>query len=390
MPTIHRRDFLRTATRATVLAGCLPLLAACGQSAPASSPSTPASGPPASSPAKPSASSAAPAASSAAATASSKAGPLSPAVTLKVSNAKTAAHAALYIAIERGYFREEGVNIEDAGAISLDAQIPQLGTGRLDVGLNSLVPGLLNAFARGVGVRILSMAIDHQPGRSYPIVARKELIDSGQLKSYADLKGKTYSTTAIPSVAVYALDKALRLGGLKLSDVKLIALSFPNIAVALANKQVDLAFLAEPFATNAIQKGIALKWKEEAEFAAGHPQSIWLGSESLLTTQRDAARRFMVAMLRGGRDYEAAFGQNKGRKEIVDILIKHTTVKDPALYDKMNWAKIPENPAIRMDLLKEDADWLVAQGGIQPLPDLSKLVATDPVQYALQRLGASK
>jgi len=362
MNSLPRREFLKLVAAGVSVA----LLAACGQSIPAGDTSR---------------------SGAAAASAPAKTAPLSPPVTIKVSDAQTAAHAALYIAMDRGYFQDEGINIENVGPVSLDAQIPQLGTGQLDVGLNSVVPGLLNAAARGVGVRILSMAIDHQPGRSYPIVARKDLIDAGDLKSYADLKGKTYSTTAIPSTAVQAIDKALQMGGLKLTDIKLQPLSFPDIAVALANKQVDIAFLAEPFATSAIDKGIAVKWKEEAEFVAGHPQSIWLGSEKLVSSQPEAARRFMVALLRGGRDYEDAFGKNKGRKDVVDILIKHTTVKDPALYDHLNWAKIPENGDINLKLLKEDADWLAAQGAVPQMPELSKLVASELTTYAVQRLG---
>ena len=36
----------------------------------------------------------------------------------------------------------------------------------------------------------------HTPGRSQLIVARKDLVDGGQLKSYADLKGKTIARPA--------------------------------------------------------------------------------------------------------------------------------------------------------------------------------------------------
>jgi NitT/TauT family transport system substrate-binding protein len=172
--------------------------------------------------------------------------------------------------------------------------------------------------------------------------------------------------------------------------MNLLALSFPNIAAALATRQVDVAFLSEPFATNAFDKGIAVKWREQADFLPSHPQSIWLGSQKLLTDKIEAGRRFMVSMVQGARDYEDAFGKNKGRQAVVDILINHTTVKDAALYDKLNWAKMPENGEVRTDLLKEDVDWLVAQGSIPEVPELSRLVDARLTDYAVQRLGPSR
>jgi ABC-type nitrate/sulfonate/bicarbonate transport system substrate-binding protein len=229
--------------------------------------------------------------------------PLSPPVTLTVTDSSSAANAALYIAMERGYFRDEGLTISTVN-LSLDEQITALASGQLDVGLNSLLPGLLNAVSRGLGMRIIATAISHEPGRSYPIVARKDMVDAGQLNGYADLKGKRYATTAIPSIAVYAIDKAAHLGGLSLADLTLMQLSFPDIAAAL-----------------------------------------------------------------------------------VDILIKHTSVKDAAVYDRLSWAKMPENGEVRTDFLQEDVDWLVTQGGVDKVPDLSSLVDTRLTEYALSQLG---
>ena len=49
----------------------------------------------------------------------------------------------------------------------------------------------------------------------------------------------------------------------------------------------------------------------------------------------------MVALLRGVRDYEDAYAKQQGRAEVVDVLTRYTPIKDPALYDKIVWIKLP-------------------------------------------------
>ena len=49
----------------------------------------------------------------------------------------------------------------------------------------------------------------------------------------------------------------------------------------------------------------------------------------------EVGRRFMVAFMRGSRDYKRAVESGERRDEVVQILVKHTAVKDPAMYARM-------------------------------------------------------
>ncbi|HEX6511814.1 MAG TPA: ABC transporter substrate-binding protein [Chloroflexota bacterium] len=335
--------------------------------------------------------SAAPVASQSPSPASAKSAALNPPVTVKVWDGQSTVNAPLYIALERGYLRDEGIEVQSIAIPgALDAQVPQLASGQLDVGGGGFVPGLFNAVGRGIPVHITAIGALHTPGRSQLIVARKDLADSGQLKSYADLKGKVFARPAALGIATIAIEKALQLGGLQSGDISYADIGQqPDTVVALANKKVDLAYLSEPFATQSIEKGFAVKWREMADLVPNHVASIWVYSSRLTQDQAEVGRRFMVALMRGMRDYEDAFGKNKGRAEIVDILVKHTPVKDPALYDKMQAIAEPASGEFPMDTLQEDLDWLKAHGALQePAPALSDVVDKRFVDYALQRLGA--
>src|SRR4051812_10646496 len=331
---------------------------------------------------------AAPALPSAAATAAQPA-PLNPPVTLKVWDGSSTIQAPLYIAMDRGYLQEQGLDVElvpIAGA--LDAQVPALATGQLDVGGGGFLPALFNAVGRGVPVYITAIGALHTPGRSQLIVARKDLVESGQLTSYADLKGKVYARPAPLGIATIAFEKALQLGGLTPSDVDYLDVQQPEALAALANQRADLAYTSEPFGAQSIDKGVAVKWHEMADLVPNHVAAIWVYGTKPTDEQPELGRRFMVAFMRGMRDYEDAFGKNKDRAAIVSILTAHTPIKDPALYDKMQIIAEPASGEFPMDTLQEDYDWLKARGAIQePAPELSKVVDARFVQYALQQLG---
>src|SRR5262249_31014159 len=126
-----------------------------------------------------------------------------------------------------------------------------------------------------------------------------------------------------------------------------------------------------------------------SDVAPNFPAVIWMYSQNLIDTQPEAARRFMVALLKGAQDYEEAIANNRGRAEAVAAAIKYTQIKDPALYDKMIFTKVPTGGEVDKQTLEEVAAWFRAQGAITEMPDLSKVVDTDFTTYAAQQLRSS-
>lgn len=96
-----------------------------------------------------------------------------------------------------------------------------------------------------------------------------------------------------------------------------------NLVVAYANKAIDAAFQAE-------------RWKASSELYGGLAQTAVIIFSEPFAKNVEADKKFMVAYLKGLRDYNDSFVKNKGRKEIVDILTKLSPVKDPKLDDKID------------------------------------------------------
>src|SRR5688500_2999672 len=87
-----------------------------------------------------------------------------PAVKLLVAHQGFSTDAPIHIAQERGYFREQGLDVELMRFNSTADQIAALGTGQLAVGVGGVNAALFNAFAQDVPIRIVADKFHARPG----------------------------------------------------------------------------------------------------------------------------------------------------------------------------------------------------------------------------------
>ncbi len=357
-------------------------LAAC------SGPAAPAA-PPASS-AAPSPAVGAPAAPPAAATAP----PSSPPVQLKVATQRLTSDVAMYVAQEKGYFTEQGLDIELVDISTGQGSVPALAAGQIDVGVGAVGSGLFNAIARGIDVKLVmtkgSVGTDPQGPFSgvQAMVLRADLAASGAVRDYRDLKGRTMGLSDRGSGLEIMVDRALKQVGLTLDDIEFKQLPYPDMLAALANGSVDTGMELEPFIAQGEARGILVRWKTGADLYPGDQAAAVVYGPSLVQMGRDPGNRLAVAYTRGLRDYHEAFGpQRRNRAELVAILTRNTVVKDPALYDQMGAAYMNPDCYLNADAMAWDLDWYVTNGYVPQKPDLAQALDNGYCDYAVQQLG---
>ncbi|HLB12722.1 MAG TPA: hypothetical protein VJO15_07175 [Dehalococcoidia bacterium] len=101
----------------------------------------------------------------------------------------------------------------------------------------------------------------------------------------------------------------------------------------------------------------------------------------------DAGKRFMVAYLKGLRDYNDSFVKNQGKKEIVDILAKHSPVKDPKLYDKIDMPFLDPDGKMSREAMKADIDYFLKSGYVGGKLTLEDIMDAQFIEYASGQLG---
>src|SRR5215831_10335026 len=147
------------------------------------------------------------------------AAPASAADQVKIGISRTLSDAGYYIADAKGFFRDEGLEVALTGFNSAAQMIAPLGTGELEVGGGTVSAGFYNAVGRGIAMKIVADQGSIRPGYGYSsLMVRKDLIDSGRYKSFADLKGMKVAIGAPGTGTASALNEALKRGGLKYGD----------------------------------------------------------------------------------------------------------------------------------------------------------------------------
>jgi ABC-type nitrate/sulfonate/bicarbonate transport system substrate-binding protein len=315
-------------------------------------------------------------------------GPLSPAVAIKLAIFGTGSDAPLFVALEKGYFREEGLNVETIASDSAPRIIPFLASGQVDVSGLSQSPAMFNAAGRGVGIKVVANKGRHAPEANHSgIVVRKDLMDEGRVRDYADLRGLRISTPGQGTSLWGQLARALDAGGLTFADVELETLSQPDSIPALGNRALDAALLIEPFLTAAVSRGVAERWKSTLEFAPGAQGGLVAYAPHFVQGQPQAARRFMVAYVKAVRAFLDAFAMGTDKEAIVDILIKHTPVKDRQVYYTMMPSSFEPNGRVNVDYLRAEQALYAREGLLTDPVDVDTLVDHQYVEYAVARLG---
>jgi NitT/TauT family transport system substrate-binding protein len=295
-----------------------------------------------------------------------------------------------YIGLEKGYFAEEGLDVEPLRFGTTAETTAPLAAGQLDIGAGAISAGLFNAIARGVDIKLVADHGHSESGRpGNALLARRAAVEAGQLRGVADLRGRRIAM-ASPSIAVISDVRGyLAQGGLALNDVVLVQMAFPDMMPALSNGSVDAVVAVEPFMTLIQRSGVGTRWLSDYEVNPDHQIAAVLYGPSFVRSQSEAARRWMVAYLRGVRDFNDGFVRSNpaAREETIQALMKWTPIRDRALYEQMTVIALDPDGELRVASLRADQE-LFLQLGYQDRPvDFEAALDLSYVRYARQVLG---
>jgi NitT/TauT family transport system substrate-binding protein len=222
----------------------------------------------------------------------------------------------VFIAIDRGYFRDEGLTPQMTWFDAAAAVPVAVVSGDLDVGVTGLTAAAFNLAARG-GIRMFASQTREEPGfRLNAFVATKRAYDGGYT-SLRQIAGRRIGITTFGSTHHYNFALIARKYGVPLSSITFIPFqTLQNLQAALTGGQIDGAvFPAMPSrqleASGAVRilawAGDEAPWQLGAVFA--RPQTI--------QSQRPILERFVRAYQKGARAYHQAFNTRDAAGRVV-------------------------------------------------------------------------
>jgi len=299
--------------------------------------------------------------------------------------------AGLELALRRGYFARQGLEIQTVQASGGPEFTSSLASDQIQVASGSPNPGLFNALNRGIDIRMVAdfAHVGDKNDRTFSLMVRADLMDSGVVKEPRNLKGRIISIGPrgpgqVPDVFY---DKIFSPLGLTRNDLDLRYLSsFADVMAAFSAKAIDAGFQIEPLVSQADATNIARVLVPAGAVAPGTELSVVYYSPAF-AQRKDVATKFMIAFLQGIRDYYDAFFLDKNKDATIALLIEHLPLKDPKIWEQSR-QYTDLNGHINVADLKEQAAVYKKLGMITgPIPDIDKYVDPAFAEAAVKALG---
>ena len=233
-------------------------------------------------------------------------------------------HSGLFIAQERGYFAEQGLEVKIYVPGDPSTVLQTVAAGRDDFGI-SYQPELLIAREKGIKAVSIMALVQHPPNS---VMALKE---SGIVEP-KDMKGKKIGSPGLPSDEAL-IDTMLRSQGLTISDVEMVNVGF-DLVPALISKNVDAivgAYWVHE-SISATNQGFELNiMRMEEHGVPDFYELVVVASEEKIASDPKVVEGFVRAVTRGYQDAIAdpldAVALLKSVKPEIDLEIENPGVK---------------------------------------------------------------
>ncbi|MGM8211206.1 ABC transporter substrate-binding protein [Virgibacillus sp. W0430] len=302
---------------------------------------------------------------------------------------KLTSSAPLFIAIEKGYFEEAGINVnvewfEAAQPISVATA-----GGDIDVGATGITASLYNMVAGGEELVIVADKGREQEGYSSTALL---VPNDSDVERVEDLKGKRIGITQTGSTYHYMTGRLLEENGLSTSDVDLVPLnSIPGLMETLESKQVDAVLLNEPNISRVLDEGYGKVVAQIGDTFDYQISGIFFSKT--FAGDEDTAKKFLKAYAKATRYYyDAVLTKEDGElvagenfDEVITIIAEYTD-QDPEII-KQGLPYMDRDGKLLAEDIQTQIDWYVKENLLEKELDASDIVNTDLLDEALTELG---
>ena len=246
---------------------------------------------------------------------------------IKVGLSKQIGFPGVPVGIARGYFKQQGIDVEMVFFDSAQPAAVAVASGDIDFGTVGMSAAFFALAAQGQ-LRLIASSGGNAPGYfNLAFIGSNKAWDAG-LKSVADLKGHSIAISQVGTALHYTIGEAARKYGFTMDDIAVKPLqSTSNCLAAVTGGTVDAAVVPGVTVAGPVERGEfhLLSW-------AGDIAPIPAGNAVFTSTKHanenpDLVKRFLIAYRHGTHDFADAFiGPDGKRRDSPDA---------PALLDIM-------------------------------------------------------
>ena len=289
---------------------------------------------------------------------------------MKVGALRFTSHAASFVAFERGYFAEEGLDVEFEFFQAAQPMAVAIASGDVDYAVTAISGGLISLAEKGAAKVIGGALVEEEGIDGQKILASVAAYEAG-LTSPAMLDGKSYGITQPGSSFHYMGSKIAAKEGVSVSFKPLNKVG--AIIGALKSGQIDAWSIVPHIALGLAGAGKVQIIGKVADYLPNYQVTTVFTSAKNAAEERAKTEAFLRAFSRGADDYNLALvskaeGEEAGT-EMVKLIHKYVYADKPfekAERSIRNGAmKINTGAALNKTSVMDQLDWFKSEGMVK-------------------------
>ena len=214
----------------------------------------------------------------------------------KLGYMKIVDNAAMFMAMEKGFFKSEGLELETVPMAGGAVIVQGVTSGDLQIGWTNVI-SLYQAHVEGFDFKLVAPGASNTKDKkeSHTILVS----NASPLKSAKDLEGKTIAVNTLNNIVHLMAMAWIDKNGGSSSKVKFVEVPFPQMEAALGGGKLDAVSIHEPFATAAVEKGARVLSYPWGDVLPKFHIAAWFASEKWIQKNKETAQAFVRAVIRG-------------------------------------------------------------------------------------------
>lgn len=215
----------------------------------------------------------------------------------KLGYMKIVDNAAMFVAMEKGFFKAEGLELETVPMAGGAVIVQGVTSGDLQFGWTNVI-SLYQAYVEGFDFKLIAGGATNVRGsnETHAIVVGKD----SPIKSAKDLEGKTVAVNTLNNIVHLMAMAWVDKNGGNSRKIKFVEIPFPQMEPALVAGKIDAISVQEPFAAVAARKPetrvLSNPW---GDVVAKFLIASWFASDKWIQKNKNMAQAFVRAINRG-------------------------------------------------------------------------------------------
>jgi NitT/TauT family transport system substrate-binding protein len=295
------------------------------------------------------------------------------------------ANGALFLALARDYFKDEGLSVDVTAYRSEKEVADAAAAGIADFGLAAFTPAAFNYAGHGL-IKIVAAQVREKADSEGNEVLVSDRAFARGVRKFEDLANSSVAITALGSQFHYQLAQIARIKRFDLNGVILMPLqSYDAVARAVGTGEADAAILPSQYARELLVSTPVrlIGWYSEVD---QQQLGALFVSAKAIETHRATVEKFVRAYRRGAADYAAMVGVDRLGKRIINTKTREAAtiiaryvypgrpIGSAAETVGVGAYAMDENARVDLQDIERQVEWYKKQGLIERTVDAKTIV----------------